>query len=88
MTVTRAPLQDLYLEDGEAVVLLADNRVLALSPLSTHVLISLSQSPMGRTELATALFGCFGHPPDGVDPTSIVERLIDDLRDAGLIRDL
>jgi hypothetical protein len=88
MTYERVPVRDEYVEGDEMVVMTEELRVVALSPMATHVLLHLSGGPASREVITEMLVRCFGDPPRGEDVATMVGSLLTVMSDTGLIRDL
>lgn len=84
MLVERRPVMDEYVEGGETVVLFADGRVLALSPLASAALAELGESRMSLAELAGRIVRRFGPPPGG-DSAAATQALLVELSESGLV---
>jgi len=85
ITATRQPVLDEHTEDGEAVVLLPDGGVLAVSRLASTVLAALADGPQAVPSLAAVLAAQFGAPPDG-DTEAATLAALSSLAEVGLIR--
>jgi hypothetical protein len=81
--VRRVPVDDEVVRDGESVVLLA-RQVIRLSALGTTVL-ELCPGWVTLPEVAEGLVAQFGAPPDGSDPTPVVEAAVASLHEQGLV---
>lgn len=74
---------DFHIEDGVGSVMV-DDRVTVLSPMATRILTLLGDGTATAKPLTEALLAEFGDPDDG-DPLLLVDGLIADLIDAGLV---
>jgi hypothetical protein len=74
---------DFHLEDGVGSVMV-DDRVTVLSPMATRILTLLGDGTATAKPLTEALLAEFGDPDAG-DPLLLVDGLIADLIDAGLV---
>lgn len=81
--VRRAPVTD-FLLDGDLGVAMVGNQVLALPAVSTRVLTLVGDDMVSVGRLAGALVGEFGSPP-GEDPRRLVDALVAELAEAGLL---
>lgn len=88
MPYERVPVRDEYVEDDEMAVMTHDRRVLALSPLPSHLLRLLSDGPLARAEIEEALVERFGPPAPATSPAPALDELLAVMSDVGLIRDL
>ncbi|MFT3873081.1 MAG: PqqD family peptide modification chaperone [Nocardioides sp.] len=85
ISAIRRTVLDEHTEDGEAVVLLPDGHVLALSPLASTVLAALADGPQTVPSIAAILAAEFGAPPDG-DTEAATLAALTSLAQADLIR--
>lgn len=74
---------DFHIEDGVGSVMV-DDRVTVLSPMATRILTLLGAGTATARQLTEALLAEFGDPDAG-DPLLLVDGLIADLIDAGLV---
>ena len=85
MKARRLPVRDEYAEAGEAVVMLDDGRVVALSSLATAVLAELGDEEVEANDLARALVKSFGAPPGDADGNQATREALDALSALGLV---
>lgn len=85
MVVTRVPVVDEVVEDGESVVLLPSGRVVVLSALATALLAELGAGPLPVEALAERLVAAFGSPPDDHDGVRTTEAAVVALGEEGLV---
>jgi hypothetical protein len=64
---------------------MVDDRVTVLSPMATRILTLLGGGTATARPLTEALLAEFGDPDDDGDPLLLVDGLIADLIDAGLV---
>ena len=69
MRARRGKISDLYVEDGQAAVLVGTD-VVVLSPLATTLLGLVGEEWADLRDLAARLVEVFGTPPAGTAPTS------------------
>jgi len=74
---------DFHIEDGVGSVMV-DDRVIVLSPMATRILTLLGDGTATARPLTEALLAEFGDPDAG-DPLLLVDGLIADLIDVGLV---
>jgi len=74
---------DFHIEDGVGSVMV-DDRVTVLSPMATRILTLLGAGTATARQLTEALLAEFGDPDAG-DPLLLVDGLIADLINAGLV---
>lgn len=84
-TVARRPVLDFFSQDGLGVAMLADGRVLSLSPLATRLMTLLDGASSTVPELTDALVEEFGAPSDEPEPVRLVDDLVATLIGDGLL---
>lgn len=86
MRLERAPFIDQYIEDGEAVILLDDGRLLAVSPLVAEMLHLIENGIATSDELSSSLVQTFGAPPS-TEIQAEIDLIVQFVLAEGLVRD-
>ncbi len=83
MKVRRGAIADQVVLDGESVVLVG-HTLLRLSPLPTAIL-EHTNTWVETADLVGSVTAALSSPPDNIDPVVVIERVIAELLDEGVL---